>query len=263
MAKYSLDFAMQDESYFFKFLLENPRHGVVLNLIAGALKRYHAKLHTAVYQHNTGAQQDIALVTRFLKDEAQTRVAILHETFNVTCFERLFGEAALAELLDRQTSVVADLQQGAVGLNGVERAYDYLFECGGQSPAPSWGTEFGRANLNQIVRVRLIKHEIFGLSREMHQLYHSGKRQDSWHMKVRVDSAGKRLTQLNIIDDATRIGRIIKDMYGADELRRVLDWVRANTRLLEFEALRNQIKATRFNGRIFVRSNRQDSHKVG
>lgn len=263
MAKITLDCAMQDESYFFQFLLNSPRHGVVLQLINGALKRYNAAIRSAVEQHNTGAQQDIALITRFLKEEVHSRVSMVNENFVVLGFERLFGEQALTELLERQLAVVAGLEQQAKSPKRVEFTLASALISAGVSLPPTWGTENGRANLNQLARVRTLKHKIFDLTREIHKLYSDGKRKDSWRLKMRVDEENTMLTELNIINDESQVRRIIAEVHGGDVVRRVVDWVQKNTRMDEYEALRNQIKASRFKGRIYTRSSSASVHKAG
>lgn len=263
MAKIPLDIAMQDESYFFKFLLNSPRHGVVLHLITGAMQKYHQDLHAAVKAHDVGLQQDIALITRFLKREATDRVNIRTESLMINSFERLHGDKAVEALLAYQRQVIADLRHEILGTQAGKSSMVLAFENAGVTQTPSWGIEAGRTNIEPLASLRVKRHEVFNLTREMHRAYHRGERQESWRFKLRSEGAQCLAGKYAQIASNSCAMRMIKAIHGEDEAHRVLERVKTLTRLPEYEAMRNDIQATKFNGRIYNRSARPAKESMG
>lgn len=253
MAKIPLDMAMQDESYFFQFLLNSPRHGVVLSIIGGALQKYHKALHAAVKAHDIGLQQDIALITRFLKAEAADRVNIRCEYLLIHSLERLHGYDAVTTLLEKQKQVIAELQTEFLGSHPNGLTLAHAFESAGLFRVPEWGVEMGRANTGPQASLRVMRHEVFSLTREMHEAYHRGEKQESWRLKLRSEAAQRKLGRYSEIAVKSCALRMIKSMYGDDEGRRVLGYAKSNTRLSEYEGARNAIQACKFEGRIYSR----------
>lgn len=253
MAKIPLDMAMQDESYFFQFLLNSPRHGVVLSIIGGALQKYHKVLHDAVKAHDIGLQQDIALITRFLKAEAADRVHIRSEYLLIHSLERLHGYDAVTTLLEKQKLVIAELQTEILGSHPSSLTLEQAFESAGVYRVPTWGVELGRANIGPRASLRVMRHEVFSLTREMHKAYYRGEKQESWRLKLRSEGAQRKLGRYSDIAFKSCALRMIKSLYGDDEVQRVLSYAKSNTRLSEYEGARNAIQACKFEGRIYSR----------
>lgn len=254
MAKFSVKELIQDDSKLFKLLLDSPKHAVVLNIIAGAIPLYHRTLQAVVKSHDLGLQQDIALITRMLKAEAADRVAIQSEHLMLDGFERLHGDKALNSLLTYQTAAIADWTVSDMADHPGQPTMEHLFESAGVLRVPTWGVEFGRANVTALAGLRVMRHEVFRLTRETHRAYHGGKHQESWRLKLQAKGAQARLARYADRASRTSFLKVVKSLHGDDEVKRVADWARSHTRLSEFEALRNKIQALRFEGRIYSRS---------
>lgn len=246
MATLPLDEAFQDETYALQFMLDSPWHAVVLGRIAAAMEKYQDAIRLAVMAGNAGLQQEIALVTRFLKYEASDRVNIKFEYLVVEAFEALRGSDAVDGMLDYQNRFIA-AQQGAEWAAVPDcLKLELEFEEAGLCRVPSWGVESGRANIGQQTRLRLARHHLFNLTREMHRAYLRGERQQGWRLKLRCQDARKLIGPLAKIECKSKALTSIKVLHGEAESQKVLSWVKANTRLSEYEALRNSIQANSF-----------------
>lgn len=246
MANMHLDEAYQDESCALNFILNSPWHAVVLSRIACAIDNYQNAMRMAVTTGNVRMQQDISLITRFLKHEASHRVNIKFEYLVVEAFAALRGSDAVTDLLDYQRRFIAEHQ-------GIEwasvpncRAIELEYEEAGLCRIQSWGIESGRADIGQQIRLRLARHHLFNLTREMHRAYLCGQRQQGWRLKQRCQDARKLIGPLANMECKSKALTSIKAMHGEAESGVVLSWVKANTRLPEYEALRNVIQSNRF-----------------
>jgi hypothetical protein len=254
MAKIRLEMAMQDEKYFFHFLLSSPRHRVVLHMIAGAIKKYHGMLSAAARAHDIGLQQDIALVVKFLKCEARDRVEIRNEHYLIYGFERLFGEAAVEDLLQCQRSKIAALEAESKARTLKAPKLSQVLEGAGVYALPNWGMMNGRANINQLAKIRSMRHEICALTRNCLKAYHDGRRNESWSLKMQYESVQADLHEAATIQGSSRPRELIVQKYGLDECLRVVAWVHDNTRMPEYEAMRDTIKAIRAPHQVYMRS---------
>lgn len=249
MATIPLSNLLVDETEFFQFVFNSPKHVVVLSGIFEALHLYHDKLHTAVKTRDLGLQQDIALITRFLKKEASDRVFIRSECLFIDGFEQLYGDAALAALLKRQRAAITEAQVET----SINQSMEQVFERAGISRAPDWGSEGSRADISQPLNLRDLRHEVFNLNREMHRAYYRGGKQESWRLKLRAEGAQKQLSRYAEIVEKSRALKVIRDVQGEEAWSRVLTWVKSNSRLKELEVLRDAINACKFDGRIYSR----------
>jgi hypothetical protein len=246
MGNRHLDVAFQDEMNALQFVLDSPWHAVVLGRIEAAMQKYEQAMHSAVMFGNTGKQQEIALITRFLKDEASDRVNIKFEYLVVSAFETLCGSAAVDALLDYQSRFIADHQGAEWAVVPDCHKLELEYEEAGLCLIPSWGMESGRASIAQQTRLRLARHHLFNLNREMHSAYRCGERKRGWSLKSRCQDARKLIGPLANLECKSKALTSIKALHGEVESQRVLAWVKANTRLVEYEKLRNSIQAKNF-----------------
>lgn len=246
MANMHLDEAFQDESCALKFILNSPWHAVVLSRIACAMDNYQNAMRIAVMTGNAGMQQDILLTTRFLKHEASHRVNIKFEYLVVEAFEALRGADAVTDLLDYQRRFISEQQSVEWAAVSHCRTLELEYEVAGLGRVPSWGVESGKADIGQQTRLRLARHHLFNLTREMHRAYLRGQRQLGWRLKQRCQDARKLIGPLANIECKSKALTSIKAMHGDTQSSEVLNWVKANTRLPDYEALRDAILSNRF-----------------
>lgn len=246
MANMPLAEAFQDETNALRFLLDSPWHAVVLGRISSAMEKYQNAHHTAVLAGNDDLQQEIALVTRFLKNEASDRVNIKFEYLVVEAFEALWGSEAVDGLLDFQRRFVAEQQ--VVEWAAIPDCHKLAleFEEAGLSRIPSWGIESGRACIGQQTRLRLARHHLFKLTRDMQRAQSRGERHLCWRLKLRCQDARQMLRPLASIECKSKALTTIKALHGEDVSHKVLAWVKSNTRLQEYEATRNAIQSIKF-----------------
>lgn len=241
-----------DES-FLHFIANHTRHAAVLHMILGALPKYHQAIRVALRNQDNGGQQDLALITRYLKSEAAARVDIRVQCTLLNCFERHHGDTATTTLLEHQNKVMSDLRselfKPGLGHTAMEAA---LSEVGVQRQQSGWA-QGSRTNLRALVGLRAMRHEVFQLTREMHKVYYSGERERSWGIKMKVDAAQGHLSRYAQLASGSGLVKIIRELYGEDESQRIAGIMRTQTRIPEYEALRNQIRSTNFYGRIHGR----------
>lgn len=245
MADMPTDDAFQETSAL-RFVLESPWHAVVLSRIAALMEKYRSAMRVAVLTGNAGLQQEIALVTRFLKYEASDRVNIKFEYLVVEAFEALHGSDAVDALLDYQDRFIAALQGEEWAAVPDCLKLEMEFEEAGLCRVPIWGLESGRANIAQQTRLRLGRHHLFNLSREMHRAYQRGERHQGLRLKKRCQDARKLIGPLANIECKSKALTSIKALHGYASSNEVLAWVKANTPLPEYEAMRNAIQAPSF-----------------
>ena len=193
MANINVKKLMQDETALFTFLRNSPQHAVVLSVIAGAIDLYHRILPRVVASHDLGLQQDISLIIRFMKREAHDRVAIRLEHSMLDGVERLFGDHFVASLLEQQAEAIAE--HHALYATGGQKTptMEHLFEKAGAQRIPSWGAEYGRANVSQLLALRMAREEVFTLTREKNRAYYSGDREESWRLKLQAEDAQRKI----------------------------------------------------------------------
>lgn len=252
---------MQDEEQFFRFLRESPKHGTVLNIIAGAVDLYQRVLPSVVGAHDLALQQDIALVIRFLKKESSDRVAILSEHLTLDWAEKVLGESAVKTLCEHQRKIVTTLLAQQMGPRPGQVTMEHLFESAGLSRVPAWGVEHGRAAVGPLAGVRLMRHEVFHQTREVHRAYHQGKRQESWRHKLKADAFQKNLGAYSDIAQKSSVLRMVRELHGDAQAMHVLRMVNTNTRMSEYEVMRNRIQAAKLPCRIYSRSARAENRK--
>lgn len=238
--------AFKDEAHALQFMLESPWHGVVLTRIASAMEKYQAARHAAAVAGDTGLLQDIELTVRCLKYEASDRVNIKFEYLVVEAFEALHGADAVDELLSHQKSLIAQHQDVEWAAVPACRELVHEFEEAGLSQVPTWGVEAGRADITQQARVRLARHHLLELTRESQTAFTQGNRHMGWRLHQRCQYARRLIGPLSNLECKSKALSTIKDLHGDAVSRPVLAWVKDNTRLQEYEALRDAVQAVRF-----------------
>lgn len=261
MANINVKKLMQDEAAFFSFLRSSPQHAAVLSVISSAIDLYHRILPRVVAAHDLGMQQDISLIIRFMKREAHDRVAVRFEHSMLDGVERLFGDRTVSSLLEQQADAIAEHHALKASSGRKSPTMEHLFEKAGAQRMPSWGAEYGRANVSQLLALRLAREEVFILNRQMHRAYFSGDRQESWRLKLRAEEAQRMIGAYSDIASACSMFKMIKEMKGAETALRVDEWVNKNTRITEFFAMRDRIQNATFDGRIYSRSVRKDNRR--
>lgn len=258
MANINVKKLMQDEVIFFDFLRSSPQHAVVLSVIASAIDLYHRILPRVIDSHDLGMQQDISLIIRFMKKEAHDRVSIRGEHSMLDGVERLFGDRVVEVLLERQAAAIAAHHVLYANKNLKSPMMEYLFEQAGAKRLPSWGAEYGRANVSQLLALRISREEVFTLTREKHREFYRGDRQKSWSYKLRAEEAQRKIGFYAEVENDCRIFKMIRELKGLEAAEKVQDWVIKNTRIAEFRAVLESIQSTTINGRIYSRSWRND-----
>ncbi|HDS1721712.1 hypothetical protein NPS53_09380 [Pseudomonas putida] len=245
MANMPIHEAFKDETYALRFMLESPWHAVVLGRMPEAMQKYQNARTAAMEIGNAGLIQDIELTIRLLRYEASDRLNIKFEYLVIEAFEALHGTGAVNGLLDYQQRVIA--RQQAMEWDAVPGCLKLLheFEEAGLSQVLSWGLEGGRANISQQTRLRLARHHLLGLTREAQRAYSRGERHKGWHLQQRCQRARMLIGPLAIIECKSKALTSIKDLHGEAVSRPVLSWVKENTRLQEYEALRDAVQAVK------------------
>ncbi|WP_116893008.1 hypothetical protein [Pseudomonas savastanoi] len=237
--------AFKDEAPAFQFMLKSPWHAVVLGRIAAAMEKYKQALDAAKNDGDAAMQKEIEVTTRFLKYEASDRVNIKFEYLVVESFERLRGESAVDGLLDYQRTFIKAQQIVEWAAVPYSQPLEQEFALAGLLQATSWGIESGRANISQQTRLRSARHHLFELTRQMNRAYSQGERQQGWRLRQRCHDARKLIGPLATMECKSKALTSIRALHGEAESERVLRWVKAHTRLPEYEAMRNSIQAYR------------------
>lgn len=142
-------------------MVESPLHTVVLRRIAAAMEKYEGAFGLELQDGDTGRLKDIALVTRFLKNEASNRVNIKFEYLVVEWFEAFNGSKAVDQMIEYQAQSIA-VRQGAEWAAVPDcHKLELEFEEAGLCWTPIWGIESGRASISQQARFRLAMHHLF------------------------------------------------------------------------------------------------------
>ncbi|NVL49885.1 hypothetical protein F2S72_09045 [Pseudomonas syringae pv. actinidiae] len=240
------DEVFQDEAYALKFIIENPWHAVVLGRIAATLEKYQSAYSSALENGNLGLMREIGHTTSFLKYEACDRVNICLEYRIVDGFEALFGKDAVQHLLNFQQQFIDDNQGAEWAAVPYCHELELEYAEAGLGRVLSWGIESGKGNIRQLTRIRQARHHLFHLTREMHQADLKEDRKRAYLLRERCTYARKLIGPLAIIECRSKALSAIKEIYGNDESRRVLTWVKENTRLREYEAQRDAMKSFTF-----------------
>jgi len=245
MANMPIHEAFKDETYALRFMLESPWHAVVLGRMPAAMQKYQRARIAAIKSGDAALLQDIELTIRFLRYEASDRVNIKFEYLVVEAFEALQGAGAVEGLLDYQRRFIA--RQEATEWDAVPGCRKLLHEFveAGLSQIPTWGSEGGKANISQQTRLRLARHHLLSLTREAQQAYSSGERHKGWHLQQRCYQAKKLIAPLAILECKSKALTSIKALHGDEVSQPVLAWVKDNTRLREYEALRDAVQAVK------------------
>lgn len=245
MASTRLVEAFKDEAPAFQFMLKSPWHAVVLGRIAAAMEKYEQAHEAAMSDGNAAMQRDIALTTRFLKYEASDRVNIKFEYLVVEAFEELRGATAVDGLLDYQRTFITAQQVVEWAVVPYSQPLEQEFALAGLFQDSGWGVESGKAYIGQQTRLRSARHHVFDLNRQMNRAYSQGERQLGWRLRQRCHDARKLIGPLANMECKSKALTSIRALHGEAESKRVLAWVKAHSRLPEYEAIRNAIQGHR------------------
>lgn len=258
MANINVKKLMQDEVKFFDFLRSSPQHAVVMSVIETAIDLYHRILPRVIDSHDLGMQQDISLIIRYMKREVHDRVAIRYEHSMLDGVDRLFGDRVVEALLQHQANAIAEYH----ALHTKERlqspTMEHLFVKAGAQRLPSWGAEYGRANVSQLLALRMAREDVFTVTREMHREFFRGNKLESWRYKQLAEEAQRRVGLYAEIDNACSLFKMLRELKGAEAAQSIEEWVFKYTRISEFRDARDRIQSAKCSRRIYSKSWRNE-----
>lgn len=258
MTKITIGEAMQDESFFFDFILNNPKHGVVLSLINGAIKSLSKELQAAVQQRDVAKQSDLHKKCKFLCLEAHDRVYIREEHSMADALEWIHGGDALKTLLAQQKqktlALMANLRlEMNFSQSSIERQ---LWEAGVFGTRPAWDAADGKANTSIPCAVRARRLRIYELSLAMTAAFNGNRRKETRDIKLQLDAAHNELNFLSAIGFKTSTFHVARDIYSKDACLEIVSFMDAHSKIPELRKLRAQCKESQYKGRLLLSAQR-------
>lgn len=254
MAKITLREAMQDEHYFFNFILNSPRHGMVLSLISGAVKLLCAQIEEAVCLKDVFSQRQLYTKSKFLCQEANDRLHIRSQHAMAEAVEWVHGEAALKELQTIQAQSISD---GVTRLR-VERkitptAFEQIFwDAGVFSARPAWDTIDEKADSSMQCAIRACRVEIFKTTMAMNAAYANNRKNESWALKTKLESIRQQLAFFAEIESKTTVFKQIKLTYGVDGRDEIVRCMDTHSKIPVFRKLRDKCLENQYSGPLYL-----------
>lgn len=254
MPKITIREAMQDETFFFNFILNNPKHGLVLNLINGAIKTLSKDLHSAVQQRDIAKQSALHSKCKFLSVEAHDRVFIYEEHGLADALQWVHGADALKAVRGQQTQSINEwMAKLRLEMNFTQSPIEkQLWEAGVFGNRPAWDVGDGKANTSIACALRARRARIFQLSIAITAAFNGNQRVKARELKLQLDTANKEMKFLSDLGFRTSIYKTLKDIYGQEASREIADIMEAHSKIGELRQIRNQCQENQYKGRLFL-----------
>lgn len=254
MAKVTLREAMQDEQYFFNFILTSPRHGMVLSLINGAVKLLCSQLREAVRLTDVTAQRQLYTKSKFLCQEAHDRIHIRSQHALAEAVEWIHGEAALKQLQAAQSHAIAEgVAKLRVERNLTLTALEQKFwDTGVYSTRPTWDASNDKADTSMQCAVRACRVDIFETSMAMNAAYASNRKNESWEMKIRLERMRQHLAFFSELESQTSTFQVVKVLYGLDARNEIAHFMETHSKIPALRQLRDQCLESQYSGPLYL-----------
>jgi hypothetical protein len=254
MAKVTLREAMQDENYFFNFILNSPKHGMVLSLINGAVKLLCSQLGEAVRNTDVTSQRQLYTKSKFLCQEAHDRLHIRTQHCMAEAVEWIHGEAALAQLQAAQAQAIKDgiaklRSERNVALSALERQF---WDAGVYSARPTWDANNEKADTSLQCAVRTCRVEIFEATIAMNAAYACTRKNESWALKTQIERIRQQLAFFSDVESQTSMFKLIKVLYGADGRNEIVHVMESHSKIPALRLLRDQCQASQYSGPLYL-----------
>lgn len=254
MAKVTLREAMQDEHYFFNFILNSPRHGMVLSLINGAVKLLCSQLGEAVRLTDVALQRQLYTKSKFLCQEAHDRLHIRSQHAMADAVEWIHGDAALKQLQAAQSRAITDgLAKLRVERNFTPTAVEQQFwDAGVYSTRPNWDASNDKANTSLQCAVRACRVDIFETTMAMNAAYASNRKNESWTLKTRLERMRQQLAFFSELESQTSTFKLVKVLYGIDGRNELANCMDTHSKIPALRQLRDQCLESQYSGPLYL-----------
>ena len=247
MPRVHLGQAIEDETSFRQFVLTNPKHGLVLQILKWTLADLAKSIGSAKRAHDIAAQQSLLLKTKYLAAEARDRAYIRQEHALIQAVKHFYGQ----QIADQVLAVQAHSVHAALGEHKELTRRWAPLAPGGSS---RWVQASGAVTV--ALSLRACRLRIYELTSQAQHFYHHARRHECWAIKRRAELIRDDLAILASVWTTSSTYRVLREHVGENECSRLLEWARSNTYLGKIERLEQECRMSMFSGRIETRHNR-------